>query len=54
MGKSILKRGASVDLGTLMLEYGGGGHESAATCKIGNDKAEQVKADLIKKLAAAS
>ena len=54
VGKSIFKRDSSADLGGMMLEYGGGGHESAATCQIGNDKAELVKAELIKRLAAAS
>jgi len=54
VGKSIFNRGAKIDLGALMLEYGGGGHTAAATCQIPNEKAELVKAELVDKLASAS
>ena len=34
MGKSILDRTSPVDVGALMLSYGGGGHEAAGTCQV--------------------
>lgn len=50
VGKSILNRTAKVDVGSLMLAYGGGGHKAVGTCQIDNDKAEQVKKELIEKI----
>ena len=47
IGKSILDRGAQVDVGALCLGYGGGGHRAAGTCQIANPQAEAVKAELI-------
>jgi len=52
VGKSIIDRSSQVHIGELMLEYGGGGHVAAGTCQIDNQKAEQVKAELIDKLSA--
>ena len=39
-GKSILNKTSKTNIGPLMLEYGGGGHENAGTCQVANDKAE--------------
>ena len=39
VGKSILNRTSKVDVGALMLQYGGGGHQNAGTCQVANDKA---------------
>ena len=47
VGKSIIDRTSQIHIGELMLKYGGGGHVAAGTCQIDNDKAEQVKAELI-------
>jgi len=47
IGKSILDRGSPIDVGTVCLSYGGGGHEAAGTCQVSNDRAETVKAELI-------
>ncbi|MCX7171503.1 MAG: exopolyphosphatase, partial [Proteobacteria bacterium] len=52
-GKSIVNRSSKTDIGDLMLQYGGGGHANAGTCQVGNDKAEQVLQELIKKINAA-
>jgi nanoRNase/pAp phosphatase (c-di-AMP/oligoRNAs hydrolase) len=52
IGKSILDRGSPIDVGTLCLGYGGGGHRAAGTCQIPNDRAEAVKAELIATLCA--
>ena len=51
IGKSILNRTAAVDVGALCLSYGGGGHAAAGTCQIENSRAEEVKGQLIEKLA---
>ncbi len=37
-GKSILNRSSKTDIGPLMLEYGGGGHQAAGTCQVPNDQ----------------
>ncbi len=47
MGKSIIDRSSSTDVGALMLAYGGGGHEAAGTCQVPNVDAERVLAELI-------
>lgn len=38
-GKSILDRSSKTNVGELMLQYGGGGHEAAGTCQVANDQA---------------
>jgi len=50
VGKSIVDRTSPVDVGALMLEYGGGGHEAAGTCQIENDRAEAVLPELVERL----
>ena len=47
MGKSILDRSSTVDVGELMLSYGGGGHHAAGTCQIDNDAAARVLTELV-------
>ena len=37
VGKSILNRTSTADIGALMLSYGGGGHANAGTCQVGHD-----------------
>ena len=49
-GKSIMNRTSKTSIGTLMLSYGGGGHENAGTCQIANDQAEKVLQELIGKI----
>ena len=49
-GKSILYRSSKTNIGELMLEYGGGGHEAAGTCQIANDKADEVLKELIARI----
>ena len=43
-GKSILDRGSKTNVGELMLQYGGGGHEAAGTCQVENEDAARVSA----------
>ena len=47
IGKSILDRSSTVDVGAVCLGYGGGGHRAAGTCQIANERAEAVKAELV-------
>lgn len=49
-GKSILNRSSRTNIGPLMLEYGGGGHEKAGTCQVPNDRAEAVLAEIISRM----
>lgn len=51
-GKSIVNRSSKTNIGELMLQYGGGGHENAGTCQIDNDKAEGVLQELVAKITA--
>lgn len=53
VGKSILNRTSNTDVGSLMLEYGGGGHAAAGTCQVDNDEAERVRQELIARITAA-
>ena len=47
VGKSILDRSSPVNVGPLMLRFGGGGHAAAGTCQIANDRADEVRQELI-------
>ncbi len=49
-GKSILNRTSQTNIGALMLEYGGGGHENAGTCQVSNELADDVQAALISRI----
>jgi nanoRNase/pAp phosphatase (c-di-AMP/oligoRNAs hydrolase) len=49
-GKSILDRGSKTNVGDLMLQYGGGGHQAAGTCQVENDRAAQVLQELIARI----
>jgi nanoRNase/pAp phosphatase (c-di-AMP/oligoRNAs hydrolase) len=54
VGKSIFDRGNPVDIGDLMLTYGGGGHPAAGTCQGPNEQADATKAELIERLVSLS
>lgn len=41
VGYSILNRTNKVNVGSLMLKYGGGGHEMVGTCQVDYDKADE-------------
>ena len=47
VGKSIFKRGNRIEIGELMLSYGGGGHHAAGTCQGPNAAAESMKKEII-------
>lgn len=50
VGKSIINKSSKVNIGEIMLSYGGGGHMNAGTCQVDHDLAEQVLEELIEKL----
>lgn len=47
VGYSIVNRTATVDVGSLMLKYGGGGHKKVGTCQVPYDQADTVLNSLI-------
>jgi nanoRNase/pAp phosphatase (c-di-AMP/oligoRNAs hydrolase) len=49
-GKSIVNRSSKTNIGELMLQYGGGGHQNAGTCQVENDQTETVLNKLISKI----
>lgn len=49
-GKSILNRTSKTNIGALMLEYSGGGHENAGTCQIDNNQADKILTELIARI----
>ncbi len=49
-GHSILNRTCRTDVGSLMLEYGGGGHRRAGTCQIAVEKADEVLAEMVERI----
>ncbi len=53
VGRSILDRSSTVDIGSLMLANGGGGHEAAGTCQVDNDRAQDVLDELVSTISAA-
>lgn len=50
VGKSITNRSSPVNIGALMLAYGGGGHENAGTCQVPHDKAAGVLKELVARI----
>jgi nanoRNase/pAp phosphatase (c-di-AMP/oligoRNAs hydrolase) len=49
-GKSITNRTSRTNIGDLMLQYGGGGHDNAGTCQIPNVQADAVLQELITRI----
>ena len=47
MGHSITNRTSKVNVGSLLLKYGGGGHERAGTCQVPHDDADRVLGELV-------
>ena len=50
VGKSIFDRSSTLNIGELMLAYGGGGHHAAGTCQGPNHGAEALKQSLIERI----
>jgi nanoRNase/pAp phosphatase (c-di-AMP/oligoRNAs hydrolase) len=47
VGKSIINRSNQVDIGALVLGYGGGGHRNAGTCQVGHAESERTLNDIV-------
>ncbi|MEO7246410.1 MAG: hypothetical protein ABIX12_14850 [Rubrivivax sp.] len=54
VGKSIFGARNGIDVGSLMLGRGGGGHQAAGTCQGANDVAETTKRHLIGRITSLS
>ena len=50
VGHSIINRSCNVDVGSLMLHYGGGGHKQVGTCQSTYDDADKTIGEIIEKL----
>jgi len=49
VGYSVINRGATVDVGSLLYSYGGGGHRQVGTCQVPYDDADRVIAEILEK-----
>jgi nanoRNase/pAp phosphatase (c-di-AMP/oligoRNAs hydrolase) len=47
VGKSILDRSSPVDIGAVMLGYGGGGHLAAGTCQVPHEDSERIIIEVV-------
>jgi hypothetical protein len=47
IGHSIINRTSRVDVGSLALKYGGGGHREVGTCQVERDEADHVVKELL-------
>jgi nanoRNase/pAp phosphatase (c-di-AMP/oligoRNAs hydrolase) len=47
VGYSIINKTAAVDVGSLMLKYGGGGHKAVGTCQVPYDDADRIIDEII-------
>ncbi len=50
VGKSIINRDSRHNVGSVMLEYGGGGHRNAGTCQVSHEDAERVLGEITDRL----
>jgi nanoRNase/pAp phosphatase (c-di-AMP/oligoRNAs hydrolase) len=50
VGYSIINRSAVVDVGSMLLHYGGGGHRQVGTCQVSCEEADKVIAEIIGKI----
>ena len=50
IGHSIINRSSKVDVGSLMLSYGGGGHKQVGTCQVPYDDADKIMTEILKKI----
>ena len=50
VGKSIINRSCTIDIGAMMYEFAGGGHINAGTCQVETDQADNVLATLLERI----
>ena len=49
-GYSILNRTSHVNVGSLMLKYGGGGHKAVGTCQFSNENMDEMLPKMLEEL----
>ena len=54
VGYSILNRTATINVGSLMLKYGGGGHKKVGTCQVADEEADSIIAKIIEEINASN
>jgi nanoRNase/pAp phosphatase (c-di-AMP/oligoRNAs hydrolase) len=47
VGHSVIKRTSKIDVGTLTLNYGGGGHKRVGTCQVSYEDVDQVVGEML-------
>jgi nanoRNase/pAp phosphatase (c-di-AMP/oligoRNAs hydrolase) len=47
VGYSVINKTATVDVGSLMLKYGGGGHKAVGTCQVPYDDTDKIIGEII-------
>ena len=50
VGYSILNRTSDIDVGSLMLKYGGGGHKAVGTCQFSDDSMDELLPKMLDEL----
>jgi nanoRNase/pAp phosphatase (c-di-AMP/oligoRNAs hydrolase) len=50
IGHSIINRTATLDVGSILLHYGGGGHRQVGTCQVSNEQADTVVNEILEKI----
>jgi nanoRNase/pAp phosphatase (c-di-AMP/oligoRNAs hydrolase) len=50
VGHSIVNRGSAVDVGSMLLKYGGGGHKQVGTCQIAYEDADRIINEIMEKV----
>ncbi|MEC8199726.1 MAG: hypothetical protein VX085_09225 [Pseudomonadota bacterium] len=53
MGKFILDRSSTANVGSLMPKYGGDGHQAVGKCRVSKDESDTVLSELIAHIGAA-
>lgn len=47
IGHSIVNKTSAIDVGSLALKYGGGGHKKVGTCQVNHDQADRTLAEIL-------
>ncbi|MCL2214443.1 MAG: exopolyphosphatase [Treponema sp.] len=50
IGHSIINRSSNIDVGSMLLGYGGGGHKKVGTCQVANEDADRIINEIIGKI----
>jgi nanoRNase/pAp phosphatase (c-di-AMP/oligoRNAs hydrolase) len=50
VGHSIINRTSDVDVGSILLYYGGGGHKKVGTCQVSYDQADNIITEILEKI----